>query len=262
MPAASAALTQAQKDTAVSAVMFYMALKVTADCATASCWPLLLRTAYNGDVAAAATGAATMSSCCGLLELLINPMVGKLTDRFGRKAFFYLGPTANCLFSLLQIKFPTSIPVAYAQRILSQTLSTVSGSTIGTATLADVASGDTLTAALGSLGSWAGLGVIIGPLLTGSMARIFGNDSRVQIAVGFGVKAVVAGSTLLYLLTRLPETLPRDKRRPFSLSGVNPLRFLRLFRGGSTLRWLALANGFSCMCEGKMTADTTLLYIR
>ena len=53
-------LSEAQVDRAVNAVMVYMAMKVTADCATAACWPLLLMDAYGGNVAAAATAAATM----------------------------------------------------------------------------------------------------------------------------------------------------------------------------------------------------------
>ena len=100
VPPLDDALTEAQSERAVGSVMVYMALKVMADTATTSVWPLLLRDAYGGDVVAATTAAATMSSACGVAELLINPMVGKLSDRFGRKAFFYLGPAANCLTSL------------------------------------------------------------------------------------------------------------------------------------------------------------------
>ena len=119
------------------------------------------------------------------------------------------------------MRYQRSIPVAYLQRIASQTLSTVSGSTIGTATLSDVSSGDKLTAALGQLGSWAGLGVIIGPLISGTLGRFFAAER--QIAVGFGVRAAIAGATLVFLALRLDETLPKSKRRPFNLSSVNPL---------------------------------------
>ena len=244
----------------MSTALTDMALKVMADTSTTAVWPLALLDAYGGDVAAATTAAGFMSSLCGVAELLINPVVGKLSDALGRKAFFYLGPLANCLTSLLQIAYPRSIPVCYIQRVLSQTLSTVSGSTIGTATLADVASGDKLTGALGALGSWAGLGVIIGPLMSGALTRIFGTAN--QVTVAFGTRAVVAGSTVLFLALRLHETLPANKRSRFALSGVNPLGFLSLFRGSSTLRRLALANGLASMCEGKMTSDLNIAYIR
>lgn len=254
-------LPQAKSDRAVGAVMVYMALKVMADTTTTAVWPLLLLETYGGDVARATTAAATMSSLCGVAELLINPMVGRLSDALGRKPFFYLGPLANCLTSLLQIAYPHSVAACYLQRVASQTLSTVSGSTIGTATLADVASGDKLTGALGALGSWAGLGVIIGPLISGTLTRVFGSRLN-PVTVAFGARAVVSGSTVLFLALRLQETLPVAKRRPFTLGGVNPLGFLRLFRGSAPLRRLALANGLASMCEGKMTSDTNIAYIR
>ena len=114
------------------------------------------------------------------VSLLRDLPVHTSQDAYGRKAFFFLGPLANCLTSLLQIAYPTSIPVCFFQRIASQTLSTVSGSTIGTATLADVASGDKLTGALGAFGSWAGLGVIIGPLISGLLVRVFGVANQVR----------------------------------------------------------------------------------
>jgi DHA1 family tetracycline resistance protein-like MFS transporter len=249
----------AQADRAMRAVMIYMALKVTADCATTSVWPLLLRDTLHGNIVLATTTAATMSSACGLAEVLMNPVVGKLSDRFGRKAFFFLGPLANCITSLLQIRYRRSIGICYLQRICSQTLSTVSGSTIGTATLADIVSGDRLTGALGQVGSWAGLGVIIGPLISGGLTILVGVEN--QIVVGYCVRAAVSGATVIFLALRLDETLPVEKRRPFALSGVNPFGFLKLFRGSGTLRRLVMAHGFSCMCEGKMTSDTCMAWL-
>ena len=41
--------------------------------------------------------------------------------------------------------------------------------------------------------------------------------------MGFGVRAAIAGATLVFLALRLDETLPKSKRRPFNLSSVNPL---------------------------------------
>jgi DHA1 family tetracycline resistance protein-like MFS transporter len=104
------------------------------------------------------------------------------------------------------------------------------------------------------------MGVIIGPLISGSLVRLFGAQN--QVVVSFAARAAIAGATVLFLALRLEETLPPESRRPFTLDGVNPLGFLRLFRGSSTLRRLAIANGLSSMAEGKMTSDVNMAYIR
>ena len=132
---ASDELTPVQRDRAIGAVLAYMVLKVSMDCSTISVWPLLLKSLYGGDVALAAAAAATTSSICGLGELLITPAVGKLSDRYGRRAFFLIGPLANVAVSLLQIWFQGSVAVAYLQRVVGQTLSTISGTTICTYTV-------------------------------------------------------------------------------------------------------------------------------
>ena len=160
---ASDELSPVQRERAIGAVLSYMVLKVSMDCSTISVWPLLLKNLYGGNVALAAAAAATTSSICGLGELLITPAVGKLSDRYGRRAFFLIGPLANVAVSLLQIRFQVSVSlsrclsvslslclsvslyvfslslkirfqgsvaVAYLQRVIGQTLSTISGTTI------------------------------------------------------------------------------------------------------------------------------------
>ena len=80
-------LSPVQRDQALNTVLTYTFLKVMMDCSTISVWPLLLKDLYAGDVALAAAAAATTSSICGLVELVVTPAVGKLSDRFGRRLF-------------------------------------------------------------------------------------------------------------------------------------------------------------------------------
>ena len=259
-------LSSVQRERALSTVTLFMALKVVQDCTTIATWPQLLKKLYGGNVALAATAAATTSSLCGVAELVVSPLVGTLSDQFGRRAFFFIGPVANVVVSLLQIRFQQSIPVAFLQRVASQSLSTVSGSTLCLAAISDCASGDQLSSALGSLGSFTGLGVIVGPLLTTVIMRPFA-ESR-HVAVSFAVRAAVSAFAVLYIAVRMPETLPLSKRRPARLSTANPLNFLRLFAGGGvggsrrTLRRLCAAIGIASLMEGKMTNDTVMLTLR
>ena len=82
------------------------------DCSTIAVWPLLLKDLFPGDLALAAAVASTTSSICGVAELVVTPAVGKLSDRFGRRFFFLIGPLANVVVSLLQIRWQRSLAMA------------------------------------------------------------------------------------------------------------------------------------------------------
>ena len=46
----------------------------------------------GGDTAVAAPLIAASSSASGLIEFLLNPVLGKLADKYGRKGIYYIGP--------------------------------------------------------------------------------------------------------------------------------------------------------------------------
>lgn len=139
---------------------------------------------------------------------------------------------------------------------------TLSGTTISSATISDVASGDQLSQALGGMVSSIGLGLSAAPFLTGLVMTRFPIEQHAT--VGYAMRAGISASALLFLALRMPETLPRSKRRPFRLIDANPFGFLRLFRGSapSTLRRLCASIGLGSLMEGKMTTDILMLTLR
>ena len=255
-------LSLEQRDQALTTVLTYTFFKVMMDCSTIAVWPLLLKDLFPGDLALAAAVASTTSSICGVAELVVTPAVGKLSDRFGRRPFFLIGPLANVVVSLLQIRWQRSLAMAYVQRIVGQSLSTLSGTTISSATISDVASGDKLSQALGGMVSSIGLGLSAGPFLVGLVLTRF--PAEQQTRIGYAMRAGISALAALFLALRMPETLPRSRRRPFRLRDVNPFGFLRLFRGGapSALRRLCVAIGLGSLMEGKMTTDILMLTLR
>ncbi len=256
-------LSPAQRERAINTVLTYMLLKVSMDCCIISVWPLLLKDLYGGNVALAAAAAATTSSISGLGELLITPAVGKLSDRFGRRAFFVLGPVVNVVVSLLQVRYQRSISIAYVQRVLGQTFSTISGTTICTAALSDVASGDRLSKALGSMAGYIGIGLVGGPFVAGLLMQRF--PIHQHATVGYTIRAVISAAAAAFIALRMPETLAESKRRPFRLRDASPFGFLRVFCGtGSTpiLRRLCGAIGIASLMEGKVTSDLLVLTLR
>ena len=59
--------------------------------------PQLVLDLCNGDVSAGMRLLAASSTCTGLIQFLINPSIGKLSDKFDRKPFFQIGPAFNVL---------------------------------------------------------------------------------------------------------------------------------------------------------------------
>eukprot|EP01045_Picozoa_sp_COSAG04_P040458 COSAG04_NODE_11831_length_685_cov_1.472696_1_plen_165_part_01 len=139
----------------ISAHMF---LRVTISCQGLAAEPIFVGELCGGDASAAMKLLAQCSGAAGLLQFLLNPTFGTLSDRFGRKAFFLLGPAWCAFGNLLTALFPRSIPMFCVMRVLNRTLATMSGSTVCAAALSDCASGDALSVAFARLGSAASLG--------------------------------------------------------------------------------------------------------
>jgi MFS family permease len=134
---------------------------------------------FKGDIVAAGQSMALASSCAGLMEFLLNPLVGKASDAYGRANFFLIGPAFNTIAALLVYLNPTNLTLLFAARVMGNSLNTVSGSVISSTTLSDVSSGQKLAQNFAELWSWAGLGVVVGPFLGGQILTRTGDPKNV-----------------------------------------------------------------------------------
>jgi DHA1 family tetracycline resistance protein-like MFS transporter len=103
--------------------------------------------------------------------------------------------------------------------------------------VADVSPPEKRAQSFGMVGAAFGLGFILGPA-TGGLLGEAGPRAP------FFAAAALAGVNFVYGLTVLPESLPRERRRPFALARANPLGTLRAFRGHRRVLGLALAAFF------------------
>jgi len=222
--------------------------------------PFQSRSAYvmklAGDNAAKATAwQAYMSAAAGIIEFSLNPMCGRLSDRYGRKVFVLLAPFVNVLLKMaVFLTDGNNLSFVALDRIVGGAVTTVGGSTTCAASISDVLEGPALAGALGNLGSYAGRGVLLGPLITGQIWSLTG---KVKYTYLFG--AVVAAFQLCHNSCRFRETLQNPK--PIELSACNPLGFVKVFRGNSVLSRLTLVAGLQCFPEGKCVADMNMSYI-
>jgi MFS family permease len=215
---------QQRQQSSLNRISLHMLLRVTIGCMGLAAEPLFVRNLCGGDASRAMRLLAQTSGASGLVQFVFNPTFGTLSDTFGRRVFFMVGPLTNAIGNLLASLFPSNLPLFACTRVICKAMATLSGSTVCAAALSDCASGDALSVAHARLGSCASLGVVLGPLMgTAMLGRGMAVTSvyLVQSLAGFLHAAIVA------FLIR--ETLPRSDRRPFlgalplSLPALPPL---------------------------------------
>ena len=147
-----------------------------------------------------------------LAQFLFTPLIGALSDRFGRKPVI-----ADCVagsvlglggFALtLVLPWPAGQRLAPAAAVRARLIDGVSGGTAATAgaVLADISPPEKRAKAFGLIGVAFGLGFIIGPALGGLMAQV-------SLTLPLLVAVAVALVNLLLVLTVLPETHPPEAR--------------------------------------------------
>jgi DHA1 family tetracycline resistance protein-like MFS transporter len=217
---------------------------------------LLASTTSDGRTLGLLTGSYAVA------QFLATPMIGALSDRYGRKpvmACCVAGTVLGLGLFAATIAFPwaSQWPAASAAGVplillfAARLIDGFSGGTAATAgaVLADITPPEERARAFGLIGVAFGLGFILGPALGGLLARQ-SVTLPVLVAVGFAAVNLVA------VLTLLPETHPPEARiplprrrelQPFSqLTNVFRNPRVRRLCGALFLFFLAF-NGFTAM---------------
>lgn len=174
-----------------------------------------------------------LATVYAVLNFLAGPILGGLSDRFGRRPVL-LGGMATLGANFLIMGMAQSIWVLFLGRILSG----MAGATFSTAQayIADVTEPERRGQAFGMIGAAFGVGFILGPLMGGLLGEI---DTRAPFYAAAGLSFV----NFLYGTFVLPESLDVADRRPFDLKRANPLGAFRHFRKLPHVGWLILAAG-------------------
>ncbi|MGD0142253.1 MAG: TCR/Tet family MFS transporter [Rhizomicrobium sp.] len=147
-----------------------------------------------------------------LMQFLCAPLIGNLSDRFGRRPVLIL--------SLLTLGFDyllTGLAPTIAWLFVARFLSGAAGAAYPTvnAYIADVSPPEKRAANFGLTGAAFGLGFIVGPAIGGMLGEY---GSRLP----FFVAAGLALANALFGLIVLKESLPADQRRGFEVWRANP----------------------------------------
>jgi DHA1 family tetracycline resistance protein-like MFS transporter len=158
-----------------------------------------------------------VAAAFGLANFVASPILGAVSDRFGRRPVMLLG------FMGLGVSFfGTAMTTSLIGLIIARTLGGAMQANIAIANayVADISAPEERAKRFGFLGAMMGIGFIVGPVVGGLLG-----------AVNLHLPFYLAGSltllNLLYGYFVLPESLPLDKRKAFSWRSANPATSLR-----------------------------------
>jgi DHA1 family tetracycline resistance protein-like MFS transporter len=178
--------------------------------------PHLLASFYHGDVSKAAMTYGVFASVFMVMQFVFSPVQGALSDHFGRRPVILLSNLGLGLDFILMAVAQT-LPLLFLGRVLSG-ITSASFSTAN-AYVADVTPPEKRAAAYGKIGMAFGLGFIIAPGIGGWLGEI-------HLRAPFWVAAGLSLCNFCYGVFVLPESLPADRRAPFSWKRANPVASL------------------------------------
>jgi DHA1 family tetracycline resistance protein-like MFS transporter len=171
-------------------------------------------------------------------QLFAAPLLGGLSDRFGRRPVILLSVTGMAANYLL-LAWAPSLPWLYLGRLLAG--ATAANVSTATAYIADISPPELRARRFGLIGATFSFGFVIGPALGGWLGAM-------DLRLPFMVSAALAGCNALYGLFVLPESLAPEHRQAFQWRGANPISALHLLTRDAVLKRLALA--WACMWFG------------
>jgi MFS transporter, DHA1 family, tetracycline resistance protein len=152
-----------------------------------------------------------------LMQLLSAPILGRLSDRVGRKPVLLLSMLGTAI-SFLILGLANSLAMLFVGRIVDG----ISGGNISTAQayIADVTPLDKRSAAMGLIGAAFGLGFVFGPAIGGLLGHY-------SIQLPFFVAAALALLNTIAIGLFLPESLTEENRRLHPASSASVWQTLR-----------------------------------
>src|ERR1700759_4783021 len=234
-PAPDAAETQEAKRAAVAFIFVPVLLDMLAVGVVIPILPKLIESFVGNDTASAARYFGLFGTAWALMQFLVSPVVGSLSDRFGRRPVVLLSNFGLAADYVLMGLAPSLWGLFVGLVISGITSSSISRAF---AYIADVAPPEKRAAVFGKIGVAFGAGFILGPALGG----LFGDASP---RLPFWIAAGLSFLNWLYGLLILPESLPKARRTAFHWRSANPVRALHLFRSDRMLAGLSLANFFA-----------------
>jgi MFS transporter, DHA1 family, tetracycline resistance protein len=196
--------------------------------------PQLITELSGGDVASASRSYGIFVAAYAAMQFLFAPVLGALSDRFGRRPVLLVSLLGAGL-DYLVMGFAPTLAWLFAARLIAGL--TAANITVANAYIADVTPSAERAARYGLVGAAFGMGFIIAPAFGGLLGSI---DLRLPFFAAAGIVLL----NWLYGFFILPESLPPEKRRPLRIRQANPIGSvlrLRQYPGVGALALVSIA---------------------
>lgn len=154
--------------------------------------PLLVTSSGGGTILV-----GTIIASFSLFQFIFAPVLGRFSDKYGRRPVLILSSILNSVSYALIFLFP-QVWVLFAARMLAGIGS--ANISVAQAYIADSSTTHERTKAMGTMGAIFGLGFIVGPLLGGIVSQQF------SISAAFAVPAVLSFINAILIYFILPES--------------------------------------------------------
>ncbi len=200
--------------------------------------PELVRALSRLDAGSAAKWVGGLAATFAVAQFVAAPVLGGLSDRFGRRPVIILSLFGVAVNYLL-LAWAPSLSWLFLGRLFAG--ATAANASAANAYIADITPPELRSQRFGLVGATFGAGFICGPALGGILGAV---DLRLPFLVAAGLALANAA----YGALLLPESLPPERRRRFSWRRANPIGSLRTLLADSAVARLAFA--WCCMWFG------------
>jgi len=166
-----------------------------------------------------------------LMQFLCAPLLGALSDRFGRRPVLLMALAGMCV-NYLMLAWAPSLAWLFLGRVVAG--GTAASYSAATAYIADVTPPAKRAQRFGLVGAMFGLGFVGGPALGGLLGSY-------GLRWPFLAAAALAGANVLFALVLLPESLPPALRRPVRWAQANPVGSMHVIFTDAAYARLAIA---------------------
>ncbi|WP_370400817.1 TCR/Tet family MFS transporter [Sulfitobacter sp. JB4-11] len=174
--------------------------------------PDLMDRVGAGSTAEGAFWGGVMMSAYAAAMFLFGPIVGSLSDAFGRRPILIAALVTLAIDYVIM-----ALAQTYWVLLVGRVIAGMAGATYITATayISDIARPEERGAAFGMIGAAFGIGFVFGPALGGVA-------SGWHITAPFWIAAALSALNVLFGILILPESLKPENRRPFGRRDLNP----------------------------------------
>ncbi len=175
--------------------------------------PKLIQQLTGDNLSNAAKWGSWLTFSYALMQFFFSPVLGGLSDRFGRRPILLFALLGLGLDYVFQAFAPT-----IAWLFVGRVIAGITGASFTTATayIADISAPEKRAQNFGMVGAAFGLGFIIGPVIGGISAQ-WGPRVPFMVAACFSLL------NFLYGYFILPESLLKENRRKFDWKRANPV---------------------------------------